>query len=157
MIDALLEEAEELLPVPDTGSLRDDLITYLTSLTAYLNTPQGNDFDRALAAAGDDPAASHARKQYWDTRYARSDEIGARASNRGELPDTTDPRHIVEMLIAPLHFKIVLTRKPLDPDLLRISQLRSFTLSSLTKRRDWTLTDRHERGTGNEVAQLIRR
>lgn len=86
MIDALLEEAEELLPIPDTGSLRDDLIAYLTSLAAYLSTPQGNAFDRALAAAGDDPAASQARKQYWDTRHTRSGEIITRGIDRGELP-----------------------------------------------------------------------
>ncbi|WP_224090599.1 TetR/AcrR family transcriptional regulator [Arthrobacter sp. StoSoilB13] len=117
MIDALLEEAEELLPVPDTGSVRDDLIAYLTSLVAYLSTPHGNDFDRALAAAGDDPAASQARKQYWNTRYARSGQIITRAIDRGELPDTTNPRHAVDMLVAPLHFKVVLTREPLDPGL----------------------------------------
>ncbi|SEE84052.1 hypothetical protein SAMN04490220_8645 [Rhodococcus jostii] len=40
MIDVRPEEAEELLPVPDTGSLRYDLITYITSLAAYLNTPR---------------------------------------------------------------------------------------------------------------------
>lgn len=117
MIDALLEEAEELLPVPDTGSLREDLTAYLTSLTAYLSTPQGNAFDRALAAAGDDTAASDARKRYWDTRYAHSGEIITRAIDRGELPDTTDPRLAVEMLVAPLHFKVVLTRERLDPAL----------------------------------------
>ncbi|MBC2642028.1 MULTISPECIES: TetR/AcrR family transcriptional regulator [unclassified Rhodococcus (in: high G+C Gram-positive bacteria)] len=117
MIDALLEEAEELLPIPDTGSLRDDLIAYLTSLAAYLSTPQGNAFDRALAAAGDDPAASQARKQYWDTRHTRSGEIITRGIDRGELPGTTDPRLAVEMLVAPLHFKVVLSREPLDPGL----------------------------------------
>ncbi len=52
---------------------------------------QGNDFDRALAADGDDPAASRARKQYWDSHYSRSGEIITRAIDHGKLPDTTDP------------------------------------------------------------------
>ena len=117
MLEALLEEAEALLPVPDTGSLREDLLAYATSLAAYLTSPIGDAFDRALASAGDDPATSRSRDQYWNARYARSGQIITRAIDRGELPDATDPRHVLEMLVAPLHLKVVLTREPLDPAL----------------------------------------
>ncbi|TSE01707.1 TetR/AcrR family transcriptional regulator [Skermania sp. ID1734] len=117
MVEALLEEAEELLPVPDTGSLRKDLLAYATSLAAYLSSPIGNAFDRALAATGDDPASVRTRDQYWEARYGRSGDIIERAIARGELPADTDPRHAIEMLVAPLHFKVVLTREPLDPKL----------------------------------------
>lgn len=116
MIDALLEEAEQQLPVPDTGSLREDLIVYGTSLATYLAGPAGNALDRALAAGGDDPATTQARQQYWNTRYSRSTQMITRAIARGEIPAETDPRLAVEMLGAPLHFKVVLTREPLDPN-----------------------------------------
>lgn len=117
MIDALLGAADEQLPVPDTGTLRGDLIAYATALATYLTTPLGNALDRALASASDDPATSRTRDRYWDTRYALSREMITRAIDRGELPDTTDPRLALEMLVAPLHFKVVLTREPLAPDL----------------------------------------
>ena len=117
MVDALLEEAENLLPVPDTGSLREDLLAYATSLAAYLASPIGNAFDRALAATGDDPASRRTRDQYWDARYSRSSQMIIRAIDRGELPETTDPRLALEILVAPLHFKVVFTREPLDPAL----------------------------------------
>ncbi|AIJ23033.1 TetR/AcrR family transcriptional regulator [Amycolatopsis methanolica] len=117
IIDALLADAAEQLPVPDTGSLRDDLIAYATALARYLTSPGGNALDRALASAGDDPATRRLRDQYWDARYAQSGQIAERAIKRGELPGTTEPRFVLEMLVAPLHFRIVLTREPLEPDL----------------------------------------
>ncbi len=117
IIDALLADAAEQLPVPDTGTLRDDLIAYATALARYLTSPGGNALDRALASAGDDPATRRLRDQYWDARYAQSGQIAERAIKRGELPGTTEPRFVLEMLVAPLHFRIVLTREPLEPDL----------------------------------------
>ncbi|MDA3630704.1 TetR/AcrR family transcriptional regulator [Saccharopolyspora sp. WRP15-2] len=117
IIDALLADAAEQLPVPDSGTLRGDLIAYSTALARYLTSPAGNALDRALASAGDDPATQRLRDQYWDARYAQSGQIATRAIERGELPDTTDPRFVLEMLVAPLHFRIVLTREPLEPDM----------------------------------------
>jgi len=38
-----------------------------------------------------------------------------RAVARGELPDTVDPRLAVEMLVSPVHFRVVLTREPIEP------------------------------------------
>jgi tetracycline repressor-like protein len=37
-----------------------------------------------------------------------------RAVERGELPDTVEPRLVIEMLVSPVHFRIVLTREPVD-------------------------------------------
>ncbi|WP_027927974.1 TetR/AcrR family transcriptional regulator [Amycolatopsis benzoatilytica] len=117
IIDALLTDAAEQLPVPDSGTLRGDLIAYATALAKYLTSPAGNALDRTLASAGDDPATRRLRDQYWNARYAHSGQIAARAIQRGELPDTADPRFVLELLVAPLHFRIVLTREPLEPDL----------------------------------------
>ncbi|MFD2472323.1 TetR/AcrR family transcriptional regulator [Amycolatopsis silviterrae] len=117
IIDALLADAAEQLPVPDNGTLRDDLLAYATSLAKYLTSPAGNALERTLASAGDDPTTRQLRDQYWNARYAQSGQIAARAVERGELPEATDPRFVLEMLVAPLHFRIVLTREPLEPDL----------------------------------------
>jgi AcrR family transcriptional regulator len=114
LLDALLEVTEQLL-VPDTGVLRDDLIAYATDLAAFLATPLGHALEHALAAAGDDPDARRARDRYWDARYARSRQIVTRAIERGDLPGDVDPRLVIEMLVSPVHFRVVLTREPVDP------------------------------------------
>jgi AcrR family transcriptional regulator len=41
MLDALLSYSQEQLPIPDTGSLRDDLTGFARSIAAYLSTPLG--------------------------------------------------------------------------------------------------------------------
>lgn len=105
------------LPVPDTGSVREDLLRYATALAAYLTTPLGNALDRAMAGAGDDSATAHTRSEYWNTRAGLSTRMITRAIDRGELPAHIDPRLAIEMLVAPLHFKAVFTREPLDPAL----------------------------------------
>ncbi|MDD7939136.1 TetR/AcrR family transcriptional regulator [Actinomycetospora lutea] len=116
LLDALLEVTEGLR-VPDTGDLREDLTAYARDLAAFLATPLGHALEHALAAAGDDPDAQRARDRYWDTRSARSRQIVTRAIERGDLPDTVDPRLVIEMLVSPVHFRVVLTREPVDPDM----------------------------------------
>lgn len=119
VISALLDEAEERLPIPDTGSLHDDLLAYATSLVAYLSTPAGIALDRALAAGDDGPAATEMREQYWHDRYARAGRIFTNAIDRGELSPTTDTQLALEMVGGPIHFKVVMTREPLTADFTR--------------------------------------
>jgi AcrR family transcriptional regulator len=113
LIDALLDATEQL-GVPDTGSLRDDLTAYATDLAEFLATPIGHALEHTLAVAGDDPDTRRARDHYWASRYERSKQMVSRAVERGELPDTVEPRLVIEMLVAPVHFRIVLTREPVD-------------------------------------------
>lgn len=117
MLDALLSTVHDRLPVPDTGSLRGDLTAYATSLAAHLQTPSGLAMNRALAASGDSPDVADARTRFWDTRYALSSQIITRAMARGELPADTDVRMALEIVLAPLHMRALLTRDPIDPAL----------------------------------------
>ncbi|MFC4946202.1 TetR-like C-terminal domain-containing protein [Pseudonocardia sp. GCM10023141] len=117
MVEALLEDAAELAPIPDTGSVRDDLIIYITQLVAFLNSDIGDTLDRSLASGGDDPPTRQVRDHYWLTRFRQSTQIIQRAISRGELPEYADPRRAIEMLVGPLHMKVLLTREPLDPAL----------------------------------------
>ncbi|WP_133827596.1 TetR/AcrR family transcriptional regulator [Actinomycetospora succinea] len=116
LLDALLEVSEQLR-VPDTGVVRDDLIAYARDLAAFLATPLGYALEHALAAAGDDPDARCARDRYWETRASRSRQIVVRGIERGELPDTVDPRLVIEMLVSPVHFRVVLTREAIEPEM----------------------------------------
>ncbi|MFD5445741.1 TetR/AcrR family transcriptional regulator [Streptomyces tendae] len=112
--DALLTYSQELLPVPDTGTLRGDLIAFADSLAAYLATPLGTALTRAMSATHDDDVIAESRQRFWRSRFDLAQVMIDRAVTRGELPEGTDPALAVELLGAPLHFRSLLTRQPVD-------------------------------------------
>ena len=118
VLDALLAYSSEQLPVPDTGSLRDDLIAFAQALAAYLATPIGQTLTRTMSVGDDDAALAAGRADFWQARYEVARIIVDRAVDRRELPDGTDPRLVIEMVIAPLHFRALLTRQSIDTELI---------------------------------------
>ncbi|MEU6581295.1 TetR-like C-terminal domain-containing protein [Nocardia sp. NPDC046763] len=54
--------------------------------------------------------------RFWAERYRLVGPIRARAAERGELPTGTDTRMALELLIAPIRFRAMLTREPAGAD-----------------------------------------
>ena len=116
ILDALLTYSQEQLPTPDTGNLRDDMIALARLIVAYLGTPIGTALAQAMAAADDDRALADSRAQFWRARYNATRIIIDRAASRHELAADTDHTLALELLVAPLHFRALLTRRPVDED-----------------------------------------
>jgi AcrR family transcriptional regulator len=116
-LDALLSYSQEKLPVPNTGTLRGDLIAFAGSIATYLDTPLGEALARTMATTEDDPTVAAGRAQFWQARYHTVRVIVDRASDRHEVAAGTDPELALELLVAPLHFRKLLTRQPIDDSL----------------------------------------
>ena len=114
VLDALLDYSEAKLPIPNTGTLRDDLVAFATAVTAYLDSPLGRTLARSMAVAGDDDTLAAGRAQFWRSRLDLASAMIARAKDRGEVPTDLDTATALELLIAPLHFRVLLTRQPID-------------------------------------------
>lgn len=114
ILDALLTSSARELPVPDTGSLHADLTEFGTALGEYLNTPLGRGLVRALSAVSDSEEVAAAREAFWEQRYEVILPMITRGITRGELPGDADARQVIELLIAPIHFRSTLTRQPVD-------------------------------------------
>jgi AcrR family transcriptional regulator len=115
--DALLETGEQDLPVPDTGSLRGDLAGFAAGICQYVSTPLGLALARAMATPTGDPAITEASARYFQTRFEIASVIVDRAIARGEIPAGADAALALEMLIAPLHFRTLVSHQPLDDEL----------------------------------------
>lgn len=114
MIDALLTSGSQELPIPDTGSLRGDLIAFATELRTFLSDPLGRALEHAMATPTTDPATIEASAGYFRMRFEIASAIIKRASDRGEIPVCADPSLALEMLIAPVHVRTLLTHQPID-------------------------------------------
>jgi AcrR family transcriptional regulator len=114
VLDALLDYSEAKLPIPDTGTLRDDLVAFATAVTAYLDSPLGRTLARSMAVAGDDDTLAAGRAQFWKSRLDLAGAMITRAKDRGEVPTDLDAGLALELVIAPLHFRALLTRQPTD-------------------------------------------
>ena len=55
---------------------------------------------------------------FWAQRWEGAGEIVRRAIARGELPQGTDQRLVVELVVAPIHFRRFITGEPVTDELL---------------------------------------
>lgn len=111
-LDACLGFADEVLSIPDTGSLRSDLLDLLSRVSKLLSSPRGKAL-LALSVALD-PQAVAARKEYWASRLATASQVIERAVARGEIPADTNAIEFLETLIAPLYFRALVTGEPIE-------------------------------------------
>ena len=118
MLDAMLTHSQEELPIPDTGSLRGDLIAFAGLIAAYLATPLGAALDRTMAVAEDDPERADNRMRFWRSRYDAAQVMFDRAIERSEMSAGTDTEMALELLVAPLHFRTLLIRQSIDDSLI---------------------------------------
>lgn len=117
IVDAMLATSGEGIPAPDTGSVRGDLLALTRSVAAFLSQPTGATFTRAAAVHVDDESVAAARRRFWESRLSLASVIIERGIQRGELPQTTDARLVLETVIAPFHMRVLLTHEPIDETL----------------------------------------
>jgi AcrR family transcriptional regulator len=114
VLDVLLATADAQIPIPDTGSLRDDLVALLRTVAAALQSPLGAAAAQLSISGGELPEVAAARREYWRRRFERAAVIFERAERRGELRGESDPFFVLELLIAPLFLRGLVTGGPLD-------------------------------------------
>jgi AcrR family transcriptional regulator len=117
VLDVLLATADQQIPLPDTGNLRDDLITLLHTVAAAIQSPLGAAAVHLSVSAAETPDLEVARAEYWRRRFKRAAALFERAAQRGDIAPTIDPSFALELLIAPLFLRRLVTGAPLNDEL----------------------------------------
>jgi len=136
---AALASHVESHPVPDTGSLEEDLRSYLQDLAERLSNELGTRLlpallDEArrnpgLAAALDEHVSSPARREVFS--------MFERAIERGEMRPDLDLELIVDMTAGPLYLRRLEPIRPIDDGLPgRIADLVLAAIGALSDRAD---------------------
>jgi AcrR family transcriptional regulator len=111
-LDACFEGISAAIPIPDRGSLHADLVALVRSIIDVLDGPSG----RALLdiCRISDPPIAEARAQFLSARFEAAGVIFDRAKERGEWDGSLDWKMMLELLIAPIYFRALITQQPLD-------------------------------------------
>jgi AcrR family transcriptional regulator len=111
--------AAERVPVPDTGRLESDLLAFARAVRRATAEPVAGAITRAVVAEGGDRTELGAvSAAFWARRWEAAGDIVRRAIARGELPPATDHRLLVELVVAPIHFRTFITGDAVTDDLL---------------------------------------
>jgi AcrR family transcriptional regulator len=107
-LQASLDFAETAVPAPETGSLRSDLIDFVRRIIALLKSPTGAALLSLLAAQA--PELIPAREAFWRKRFETALVVLRRAQERGEMTRDVDGMLFFETLVAPIHFRALISR-----------------------------------------------
>jgi len=113
----LIQRMQEVLPMPDTGSVQSDLVRLLRTVMTFLQSPLGKAMIQASAISLHNAAMVSERLRYWGSRFDQFNRIVERAIERGELPPQTDGPLLLKTLIGPLYVQVFLLNQPSDEGL----------------------------------------
>ena len=116
VLEAMLERAQTHITVPDTGSLREDLLTFVIGVVANASSPEVSAMARAVVAGlPHDSRLASASRRFWADRL----DLGSGPSSDGPSNGTRwRPRptlaQVIEAVIGPIHLRLLLTGEPVD-------------------------------------------
>ncbi|EYS85955.1 TetR family transcriptional regulator [Cupriavidus sp. SK-4] len=115
VLDVLLEQTKASVPLPDTGSVREDLRLLLHGVANQLATPFARGLLLAFIGSGhDDPTIQSTRSRFWAERFHVSGKLVERAVARGELRPETNPRVFLELACSPLFFRSLVANEAIS-------------------------------------------
>ncbi|SCX72990.1 TetR/AcrR family transcriptional regulator [Variovorax sp. EL159] len=100
------------IPIPDRGSLREDLVNLLSGAVRQLSSPIGWAATQFAMALPRESEMTQEVRQQWAKRFASVREVFDRASLRGEWPAGKNPQDIIESLVGAVYLRVLHLREP---------------------------------------------
>lgn len=116
---ALIEWGERTMPIPDTGTLRGDLIEYSRSYAEAVNTPTGRLLLDMVVISPRDWDVQGSKRTFRRARPNRLKVMVQRAIDRGECSNQVDPALVVELIAAALATPILFYDEPISDEYCR--------------------------------------
>lgn len=119
LLDVLLDWPGRVLGPPDTGSLAGDLTIMVMGMAAYIGSDSGRKIQSVLVIPNRTGLRVDVRQQVWQRRASTMSEVFTRAIARNEMRADLDPYVVLQMLMAPINMRLLLTHEPVDEPYLR--------------------------------------
>ncbi|MFI6600150.1 TetR/AcrR family transcriptional regulator [Nonomuraea sp. NPDC050536] len=113
--DALDLARDEPWPIPDTGSVQQDLRGVVALVgTGFADPAQGPVASAFIAAAMQSAEAAAALRGFLTARNEQAAVVVRRAVERGELPSDTDALEVIRAAVAPVYYRLFITHEPVS-------------------------------------------
>lgn len=115
IMDSYLSAATAKLPVPDTGSVKTDIVIQASRLAEFLTSREGKVINELIAGGQFDPGLAEAyRTRYFNPRRLDSRHILERGVERGELKKGLDLELSIDLIYGPIFYRLLITGDELD-------------------------------------------
>ncbi len=132
VLDSFFEATETILPVPNTGSIRDDLFQQVNNLSEFINSTKGKVIAEFIAEGQyEEEFAAEYRTRYFIPRRLISREIFERGIQRGEIDEDIDIELYLDLIFAPVFYRLLITGDAITTDY--ISNIIEISLYRLLK------------------------
>ena len=119
LVVAVITSLREDVPFEPTDDPRRDLTGLVTAIATNLaSTPPALIADLAAAAARE-PRVGESVRALWAERHRAVTAVVAKAQDAGLVLDHVSPAVLVDQLVGPLYYRLLVTGEPLTPDYAR--------------------------------------
>ncbi|MDF2652280.1 MAG: ydeS [Paenibacillus sp.] len=115
VMDGFLSAAAARLPVPDTGSVFQDILEHATNMALFMISREGSIFLEIIGEGQVDSALAKAfRTRYIQPRRLEVRNIMNRGLQRGELEKNLDIAICTDLIYGPIFYRLLVTGDPID-------------------------------------------
>jgi AcrR family transcriptional regulator len=132
-LDAFLKKTNRMIPTPDTGSFRMDILDQLRSLMVFYTSPAGHILGQFVAESQNDKEfASLLRERFIKPRRETAAIIFDRAVERGEIDQNLNRELVLDLIYGPAIYRMIVGHGPLEDKL--ADEMVSILFGGLEKR-----------------------
>jgi AcrR family transcriptional regulator len=119
LVVALIAGLREEVPFEPSGDSRRDLTDLVTAIAANLAATPTTLIADLAAAAAREPRVGESVRTLWAERHRAVTAVVAKAQEAGLVLDHVSPAVLVDQLVGPLYYRLLVTGEPLTPDYAR--------------------------------------
>src|SRR6201996_6794180 len=114
-LDAFLRKANRMLPTPDTGSVRSDILEQIRALMVFYQSPAGHIMGQFIAESQiDREFALLFRKLFLKPRREAVGVMFDRGVERGEIAASLDRELVLDLMIGSAIFRMIVGHAPIE-------------------------------------------
>jgi AcrR family transcriptional regulator len=119
LVIALITNLREEVPFEPSGDPRRDLTELVSTITASLTATPTTLIADLVAASAREPRVGESVRALWAERHGAVTAVVAQAQEAGLVLDHVAPAVLVDQLVGPLYYRLLVTGEPLSPDYAR--------------------------------------